>query len=103
MAHVIFTSLEKLVHLLNTAPIGQGACVRVLSPNQLGLGVDPLHPTHTVDLARETISPRLNEESPIDLEPPSIKKAEAPVTQKRGESNEGNDRSVGKELRAARA
>jgi hypothetical protein len=95
MAHVVFTSLEKLVHLLNTAPIGQGACVRVLGPNLLGLGVDPLHPTHTVDLVRETVSPRFNEESPIDLEPSSIQETEAPVAQKRSESSEGNNRSAG--------
>jgi len=94
MAHVVFTSLEKLVQLLNTASVGQGACVRVLGPNQLGIGTDPLHPTHTVDLAREIVSPCLNEQAPIDLEQSSIPKAEAPAPQKKASANEGNNGSV---------
>jgi len=96
MAHLVYTSLEKLVHLLNTAPIDQGACVRVLGPNQLGVGVDPLHLTHTIDLARETISPRFHEETPVELEPSSIQKSEVPATKKTSEPNEVNSRSGGK-------
>jgi hypothetical protein len=97
MAQLVYTSLERLVQLLNTAPIGQGACVRVLGPNQLGLGTDPLHLTHTIDLARETVSSLVHDEAPIDLEPSSVQKSEAPAKQKKSEPKDVIGRSDGKD------
>lgn len=103
MAQLVYTSLEKLIRLLNAASMSQDTCVRVLGPSQLGLGTDPLRLTHVVDLARETISPRSSEESPINLEPSSIQMAEAPASNgstlaphRKAPSSEASSGSVGK-------
>ena len=72
MAQVAFTSLEKLIHLLRAVPIREGAYVSVLGPSVLGLGTDPLRPTHTIDIAREALLNQTNDEMPMQLEPSSI-------------------------------
>jgi len=76
MAQIAFTSKEKLLKLLSTAPVSEGY-VRVLGPNLLGLGTDPLHPTHAVDLAGETLIYRDNDEVALNLAPSSIQEPSA--------------------------
>ena len=76
MAQVTFTSLEKLIHLLRSAPLHKGAYVRVLGPSQLGLGDDPLHPSHTLDLARESVVHSFDDEAPMDMDPSLAKESE---------------------------
>ena len=55
MASIAFASVGKLIELLNVATGGEDAYVRVLSANRLALGVDPLHPTHLIDISREVL------------------------------------------------
>jgi hypothetical protein len=55
MANIAFASVGKLIELLNVATAGEDAYVRVLSANRLALGVDPLHPTHLIDISREVL------------------------------------------------
>jgi hypothetical protein len=69
MAHITFTTLEKLIHLLRSAPVHEGTYVRVLGPSQLGLGSDPLRPSHTLDLAKEAVVHHFQDEAPMDLGP----------------------------------
>jgi len=68
MAQITFTSLERLIHLLNSASLHKDAYVRVLGPSQLGLGSDPLRPSHTVDLAKEALVQHFDDEMPMDLD-----------------------------------
>jgi hypothetical protein len=55
MAQVNFISATKLIELLIEANrLGQ-MNVRVLTTNQLALGIDPLHPSSVIDLSREVV------------------------------------------------
>ena len=80
MAQVAYTSLEKLLLLLRSVPIREGAYVSVLGPSVLGLGTDPLRPTHTIDIAREALSDHTNNEVPMQLVPSSMQKVESAKT-----------------------
>lgn len=87
MAQVTFTSLEKLIHLLSSAPLHKGTYVRVLGPSQLGLGDDPLHPSHTLDLARESVVHSFDDEAPMDLHSSLAKDSEESAANGTGYSN----------------
>jgi hypothetical protein len=52
-----YMSVEKLVELVRRADAQKAMFVRVLGGNRLGLGTDPLQPTHVIDLSTETIDP----------------------------------------------
>jgi hypothetical protein len=66
MANIAFASVGKLIELLNVATAGEDAYVRVLSANRLAVGVDPLHPTHLIDLSREVLLACNQLESPTN-------------------------------------
>ncbi len=55
MAQVNFISATKLVDFLNEANRFGQMNVRVLTTNQLALGIDPLHPSSVIDLSKEVI------------------------------------------------
>jgi hypothetical protein len=55
MAHVSFISASKLVQLLNTANAKNDMHVRILTNNQLALGIDPINPTSVIDLSKEIV------------------------------------------------
>jgi hypothetical protein len=55
MAHISFISASKLAELLGAADKQHDMHVRVLTTNQLALGVDPLHPTTVIDLSKEVV------------------------------------------------
>jgi hypothetical protein len=93
MAHVTFTSLEKLIELLRSAPVNQGTYVRVLGPSQLGLGSDPLRPSHTLDLAREAMVHHFDDETPMDLGPSSINGMDRSTTNGGSSSNHDQHQS----------
>lgn len=65
MASLSFISASKLVELVNAVDVRRQMFVRVLSATRLALGVDPLQPTHLIDLSREQIGP---------LSPPDVAK-----------------------------
>lgn len=69
VAQVNFISVSKLVELLTAADhLGQ-MNVRVLTTNQLALGIDPLHPTSVIDLSKEAVRSLLQHESSKDVDP----------------------------------
>ncbi|MGA3399416.1 MAG: hypothetical protein ABSC95_09355 [Acetobacteraceae bacterium] len=70
MAHVSFIAASKLVELLTAANVRRDMHVRVLTANQLALGVDPLHPTSVIDLSKEVIRALFQGESEATAEPP---------------------------------
>lgn len=53
MAQVSFISATKLAKLLKNTNARGDTYVRVLTKNQLALGVDPLNPTHVIDFSEE--------------------------------------------------
>ena len=69
MAQVNYISAEKLGELLRTADPHGRMNVRVLTTNQLALGIDPLHPSSVIDLSKEVV--RSLESQPLEL-PPSV-------------------------------
>lgn len=80
MAQLAFTPLDKLIHLLQAAPMRESTYVSVLGPGLLGVGTDPLRPTHTIDIAREALTHHTNDGAPMELEPSSIQKTETSTT-----------------------
>jgi hypothetical protein len=57
MASLSFISASKLVEFLTTLDVKKDMHLRVLSSNRLALGVDPLQPTHVIDLSKERVCP----------------------------------------------
>ncbi|MFT3989471.1 hypothetical protein [Aestuariivirga sp.] len=57
MAHVSFISAKKLIELLVAASSREDMHVKVLTTNQLAIGIDPLHPTSVIDLSKELVVP----------------------------------------------
>jgi hypothetical protein len=57
MASLSFISASKLVELVQSANKGSQMYVRVVSGNRLALGSDPMNPTISIDLSRETVGP----------------------------------------------
>lgn len=57
MANLSFVRSSKLIDLLQTADPQKEMYVRVLSASRLALGIDPLQPTHLIDLSKENIRP----------------------------------------------
>lgn len=55
MAQLSFISATKLAKLLKNTSAREDTYVRVLTKNQLALGVDPLNPTHVIDFSAEAI------------------------------------------------
>lgn len=92
MAHITFTSLEKLIHLLRSAPVHEAAYVRVLGPSQLGLGSDPLRPSHTLDLAKEAVVHHFHDEAPMELDSSAAKNTESSETNGASPSHSKDER-----------
>ncbi len=57
MAMMSFISASKLVELVKSANKGGEMYVRVVSGNRLALGNDPMSPTVSIDLSKETVGP----------------------------------------------
>jgi hypothetical protein len=70
MAHVSFVTAAKLIELLETANPSGNMHVRVLTTNQLALGIDPLNPTSVIDLSKEAIRPISSQEAQTEAQTP---------------------------------
>lgn len=57
MAHISFIRASKLVDLVKEADARHEMHVRLIGANRLALGVDPLRPTHIIDLSNERVGP----------------------------------------------
>jgi len=57
MANFLFTQSSKLVDLLHACDPRREMYVRVLSESELALGVNPLQPTHLINLSKEMAGP----------------------------------------------
>src|SRR5262245_49894483 len=66
MATLSFISASKLAELLQTANKGREMYVRVISGNRLALGNDPMKPTISIDLSKETVG-AYNESKPKEV------------------------------------
>lgn len=66
MARISVASMpvEKLVSLLTSANTAQNMSVRIMGPDQIALGVDPLNPTLAIDLDAEKVVPFRNVQLP---------------------------------------
>jgi hypothetical protein len=71
MATVSFIPASKLVELVQSANKGGNMYVRVLSESRLVLGNDPMAPTVSIDLSKETIGPCNELKTPIEPQQPA--------------------------------
>ena len=72
MAHLSFISATKLVELLNATNTNKNMHIRVLTTNQLALGIDPLHPTNVIDLSKEELRSISSGENDISIKAPTV-------------------------------
>jgi len=72
MAQVNFISATKLVDLLTEANRLGHMNVRVLTTNQLALGIDPLRPSSVIDLSREVVRSLEQGTDQKTVEPPAL-------------------------------
>jgi hypothetical protein len=79
MAVVSFVRASKLIELVQSANKGGEMYVRVVSGNRLALGNDPMNPTLSIDLSKETISPfkesKAHAVPEVDASPSSVRAA----------------------------
>lgn len=68
MANVTFIQASKLIDLLHACDPQNEMHVRVLSTSKLALGVDPLQPTHLINLSKEMTGPYHSSEPEIAFE-----------------------------------
>ena len=69
MAVISFVRASKLVELVQSANKGGEMYVRVVSGNRLALGNDPMNPTISIDLSKETIDPYKESKAQAVMEP----------------------------------
>ena len=55
MASIAFASLQKILDLAKGVDSSADMDLRIVSSSRLAVGVDPFHPTHIIDLARESV------------------------------------------------
>ena len=92
MAQVNFISATKLVELLTEANELGRMNVRVLSADQIALGVDPLHPSKVIDLSNEVVRPLERGQGQKPIAPPLSSPSQPTI----GGSSQRSSRTTGK-------
>lgn len=92
MANVSFMPTSKLLELLRITDAQSEMFVQVTQEGRLALGIDPLHPTHLIDLSREKIILSGAKFGPVDkLQVTTTPEVRIPISpRKRARRTSGN-------------